>query len=165
MRAALSGIAIGLFLTVAGTQAGEVFKWVDKDGSVHYGEFAPNNKRSTTIETPSQPEPSATESSGDGEGDAAPSEPASTSSNASSGAARDKFLDDRQKKKEEKDKAEKQKAEKSRACNTAKSNISSLESGARIRVLDENGNNKYLNPDEIKKQLAEEKKNVAKYCK
>ena len=37
--------------------ADEVYKWTDKNGTVHYGEFAPSNSRSKTIETPSAARP------------------------------------------------------------------------------------------------------------
>lgn len=163
MRAVLLGIIVGIASTALTAHADEVYKWVDKDGTVHYGEFPPNNKKSKTIETPSTPEPQAQETSEESDATAPPAQAAPT--DAPKANSRDKFLEDRNKQKEEKEKAERLKKEKLRACNEAKSNVEMLGSGGKIRIVDESGNAKFLNEEEMKKRLDAEKKNVEKYCK
>jgi hypothetical protein len=95
MRAALLSIVLGMTLTVAAAHADEVYKWVDKNGVVHYGEFPPNNKKAKTIETPSRPEPPAEDD--DEEGGSAAQDAAAPDKETPKASARDKFLEDRQK--------------------------------------------------------------------
>ncbi len=164
MRAAVLSLVVSVMVGASAVQADEVYKWVDKNGVVHYGEFPPNNKKSKTIETPSKPEPTADEPATDSETESSASK-TTAPSEAPKANSRDKFLEDRQKQKDEKEKAEKAKKEKARACNEANSNVEMLQSGGKVRIVDENGNAKLLSPEEIEKRLLTEKKNVEKYCK
>lgn len=136
----------------------EVYKWVDKNGGVHYGEFPPNNKKSKTVDVPSTPQPAADDEQ------EAPS-PATAESTPPAENKKDKFLEERAKVKEDKEAQEKKKKEFERACNEARSNMEVLQDGSRIRVVDANGKAKFLTDEEKAQRLESEKKNAAKYCK
>lgn len=53
IRAALLGVAV--FLTATGALSGEIYKWIDEDGRIHYSDTAPTDKSAKNIE-PLEPE-------------------------------------------------------------------------------------------------------------
>ncbi len=146
------GLAYGCMSALAGAE--EVYKWTDKNGNVHYGEFAPSSGKTKTIETPSTPRPA--------EGNTA----------SSDGSALDKqkqalegMSEERITKKEAKEKADKEKQETTRRCNTAKGRLTIFEEGGRIRMPDANGKLHVLSDAELKTALAEARKDVDRLCK
>jgi hypothetical protein len=145
------GLAYGCLSAVAG--AGEAYKWTDKNGNVHYGEFAPGSGPSKTIETPSAPRPA--------EGDAASSDDPSLEKQKK---ALEGMSEDRIKKKEAKEKSEKDKQEATKRCNTAKGNLAIFEEGGRIQQAGPDGKLHVLTDAEIKTGLAEARKTVEKLC-
>ena len=115
------GLVYGCVPAIAAAE--EVYKWTDKKGNVHYGEFLPNSGRSKTIETPRTP---------------SPAEDADTASDDTLLDKQKKALEgmseERITKKEAKEKAEKEKQEATRRCNTAKGRLALYENGGRIQV-------------------------------
>lgn len=146
------GLAASCVPVVA--SADEVYKWTDKNGTVHYGEFAPSNSRSKTIETPSTPRPAdEAELSGD---DA----PLDKQKKALEGMNEDRIA-----KKEAKEKADKEKQEATRRCNIAKGRLALYENGGRIQVPGADGKLHVLSDAELKTALIEARKDVERMCK
>lgn len=117
----LSVIAISLPLSFMclDTSAKEFYKWVDEHGTTHYGKKPPKGVDTQSVKTHT-----------------GRSEPTSYES-----------------KKEAPEKtaaAAEQKAQKSaQACNSARKNLETINSNARIKVKQDNGEFRYLSPDEI----------------
>lgn len=154
MRYIILALGLGYGCVSALAQAEEVYKWTDKNGTVHYGEFAPNNRRSKTIETPSTPRPAdEAEVSGD-------DTPLDKQKQALEGLSEERI-----KKKEAKEKADKEKQEATRRCNTAKGRLTIFEEGGRIRMPDANGKLHVLSDAELKTALAEARKDTERLCK
>ena len=63
-------IAITMLAAAAAAQAGEVYKWKDKDGHVHYGD-RPKHESVQTLEVPDSPalDPAAAKAQADREAD------------------------------------------------------------------------------------------------
>ena len=146
------GLAYGCVSAIATAEG--VYKWTDKKGNVHYGEFPPNSGSSKTIETPSAPRPA---------------EDADTSSDDTSLDKQKKALEgmseERITKKEAKEKAEKEKQEATRRCNTAKGRLALYENGGRIQVPGPDGKLHVLSDAELKTALIEARKDAERMCK
>jgi len=146
------GLACGCVSTVA--TAEEVYKWTDKKGNVHYGEFPPGSGPSKTIQTPSAP-PAA-----EGEAASSDSAPLDKQKKALEGMSEERIT-----KKEAKEKAEKAQLEATKRCNTAKGNAAIFEDGGRIQMPGPDGKLHMLTDAEIKTGLADARKTVEKLCK
>lgn len=146
------GLAYSCLPGVAGAE--EVYKWTDKKGNVHYGEFPPGSGPSKTIQTPTAPQPV--------EDAAAASEDAPLDKQKQ---ALEGMSEERIKKKEAKEKAEKEKLEATKRCNTAKGRLAIFEDGGRIQEAGPDGKLHVLTDAELKTGLAEARKLVEKLCK
>ena len=149
-------LALGLVSSsmLAVSSADEVYKWTDKNGAVHYGEFPPGSGPSKTIQTPTAPQPAA---DADTPSDDAPIDKQKH--------ALEGMSEDRIKKKEAKEKASKEKLEATKRCNTAKGNLAIFEDGGRIQQAGPDGKLHVLSDAEIKTGLADARKTVEKLCK
>ncbi len=149
-------LALGLVASgmLAVSNADEVYKWTDKKGAVHYGEFPPGSGPSKTIQTPAAPQPAA---DADTPTDDAPGDKQKQ--------ALEGMSEDRIKKKEAKEKANKEKLEATKRCNTAKGNLAIFEDGGRIQQAGPDGKLHVLTDAEIKTGLADARKTVEKLCK
>jgi hypothetical protein len=133
--------------------AGKIYKWVDANGKVHYGERAPNGKGKRI------------EVKGTNRFGVAPA-PAPKASDK--GDAASKFLEsvaaERKEKKEADDKSAKEKALADKNCSNARKRVASLKQGGRRYTVDEQGNRSYMDDADIQKRLNEAKKRVEKWC-
>ncbi|WP_455217245.1 DUF4124 domain-containing protein [Kaarinaea lacus] len=151
----LSFILILLILLVGSSAvfAGKIYRWVDSEGNVQYGEHPPagqGKQMNIPSKTPSYAKPAA-----------------KPSTNADDTAS--KFLEsvaaERKEKQEAADKAAKDKAIRDENCTKAKKHVASLKLGGRRFEVDEKGNRTYLDEAEIQKRLKEAEKDVEKWCK
>lgn len=151
----LSSILIMLMLlgSASAVFAGKIYRWVDSEGNVQYGEHPPAGKgkqMNIPSKTPSYAKPAA-----------------KPSSNADDTAS--KFLEsveaERKEKQEAADLAAKNKKIRDENCSRAKKYAASLKLGGRRFEVDEKGNRSYLDEAEIQKRLKEAENNVEKWCK
>lgn len=146
--------------------ADEVYKWKDKNGVVHYGEFEPPNRKSTTIETPIS-KPAVTE--GEAEGDEAENTENQAAPKDSSVENKKKMLEnineDRAKKQEAKTKSTEDAKAIEQRCNALKSRLATLERGGRFSEGRPDGKVHYLTEDEIKGRITDTRKVISKDCK
>jgi len=152
-------IYIVLFILFTGlslnTQAREVQKWIDKDGQIHYGDFAESDD-TTTLKVPANPPPSA-----------------SSSTSASSAAERlekqQKYLnakqEEREQKNETKAKAKQQQVVANTNCNNAKGRYNLMKNGGRLVTYDANGERHYLSDEERNKNMNDARQAMSKWCK
>ena len=135
-----------LALFLAPLASAQLYKWVDKDGKVHYSDQPPPAQASKQIKVDT-----------------------GVSSTAPSAVARDKELEkgrqeaaDAAKKKDEAERVAKQRAEE---CDKARSYLKGLEGGGRFVTFDEKGNRTFLEADQIAAEKAKAQKNVEEACK
>ena len=147
------GLAYGYVSAIASAE--EVYKWTDKNGAVHYGEFPPGSGPSKTIQTPTAARPA------EEAGEAASSDaPLDKQKKALEGMSEERI-----KKKESKDKADKAQQEATKRCNTAKGRLAIFEDGGRIQEAGPDGKLHILSDAELKTGLVEARKLVEKLCK
>jgi len=138
------------FMLIAGLAPGEgtaiagVYKWVDEQGQVHYGERPEGqDAEEMTIRTNETTKPREIKSD-------------------------DKDADD-QSEAEQAEKAPVEKYvpayEKQRMCREAKTDIANISSRGRMREADAQGNYRYLTEQERQQRLSAARKKQAKYCR
>ena len=163
MRGWIQVIGIGALLLGVSTMtsAGDLYRWVDTKGQVHYSDEPPpagakdvKSMRSKGVDPSRQQQ--AEDS--DEESDAQPSYVEQQAA----------FEERQAKKAEEQAKAEEEKraaAERQKNCNAARSNYNTVTSGGRVVRVNANGEREYLSDDEIKQQAVEAQKSVDEWCK
>jgi hypothetical protein len=145
----------------------EVNKWVDENGRVHYSDQpAPSSAKSKTIGTVSKTKSSA-ETSG-----------ATESSNASESgeSGEPKTIAEREAELRKKQKADKEAADKAAKdlsnkaanqenCDRAQLSLKGLQSGMRIKTLDANGQQVYLDDEQRQQRIAKTQQDIIRLCK
>ena len=136
--------------------AAQMYKWVDKDGKVRYGDTPPPGAKTTAIQAPPPPASSS-------------SRPA-----AAAGKGTEKPLSAEEAfQKRRKDAAEaEQKADKERAdadakranCDGARQNLRTYESGQRLSTIGANGERSYMDDAARASGLEQARKSVAEWC-
>lgn len=138
-----------LALTVAhSTQAG-VYKWVDKDGSVHFGDQPPADVKQKAEVKPAP------------KGIAAPASAAQTG--AQDAEFRKRRID-RAEQEKKAEAAEQAKSDKAERCRKMKTSVDEMQSGFRIYDYDKNGQRYYLDDKQAEKAKADAKAAYAKDC-
>ncbi|MFE8072802.1 DUF4124 domain-containing protein [Marinobacteraceae bacterium S3BR75-40.1] len=147
MKIRLLALAMLLGLTLPGLSwSGSVYKWVDENGVVHYGDQQPHGKQSekmrvrTTTGGPS-PSASATE----------PPQPDQEAETPKSNDNGNQAADEKSPQKNEE------------ACQQARKNLEIIQNNARIRI-EENGEKRYLTPEEIEQKKQEMQKIIDEAC-
>jgi hypothetical protein len=144
--------------------AAELYKWTDENGKVHYSDQPPpaNVKKSETITAPkpqvAAPPPAAT----------APGAKPATGGPKTAAEQEMEFRKRRLEAAEAEAKAQKDAqaaAEKKRTCDQATAQVTALERGGRVTTPGPNGEQNYLNDQEIASALAEARKAQATWCK
>ena len=149
----LSSIILMLMLlgTSSITYAGKIYKWVDSEGKVHYGERPPAGKGKQMRVPSSKSRSVAPAPSSDDKTDAA-----------------NKFLDsveaERKEKNEAAETAAKDKEIRDKNCSMARRHVASLKQGGRRYEVDEEGNRTYLGDEDIQNRLKEAEAMVKKWC-
>lgn len=155
MKKLISLSALIITLMLMGTSsiafAGKIYKWVDSEGKVHYGERPPAGQGEQMRVPRSSP------------GIAAPAPKPSSSTDTTS-----KFLEDiakeRKEKQEAADKSAKEKELKDKNCSKARRQVASLKQGGRRFEVDEKGERHYLDDADIQTRLKEAEAMIKKWC-
>jgi hypothetical protein len=171
MNTRLLVITIALLAAATTAHAGKIYKWVDENGNVNYGERPPSKHASElTVQGIQKNPPAAAPAEGDaaeGEGEAAPDADASGKP-ADRKEKRAKLLESLQKEREEKElaknKADKQQAQRQENCSRARKNMISLKMGGPRYSLTESGERHYLSDEEIAKETAQAEKDITEWC-
>lgn len=144
---ALCGL-IALFSST-GALAAKVYKWTDEKGITHFSEHPPLNTKTTVIK-PQIALGESSESSAETASSAASSKASTTSAAASAAAAAA---------------AEHAAAMKDpQRCASAKQNAETLKTYSHIKVKEDNGEYRYLTPDEQAQRLKEANKAAEESC-
>ena len=128
--------------------AGEIFKWVDEHGRVHFGD-KPADDASQKIEVKK-------------------GEENTLSTNQQRTKKRDKLLkayeEERRIKKENEAKEKQNKAKRQYKCAQEKDSLKTMKHGGSFYDLDKDGNRVFIDETEVKKRIMNMENNIEKYC-
>lgn len=147
------------FLVAAAPAAAQLYKWVDKDGKVRYGDTPPPGAKTSSVRAPAASE--------------APPAPAAASKDAKKGpltpAEQAKAFRERQeeqRKAAEKEERDRQaRAQQNEGCERTREYLRTLESGQRIARTNPNGERYYLNEDQVRAEIEKARSSVREACK
>lgn len=144
MRRMILACSVLLALS-SGATAGQIYKWVDAQGNVHFGSQPPEGQEASAV-NPNVSQPKL----------APPPQPAKAESSAQI----------EQEKIDQKIKSDvaKREAERKKFCETVRTNLSQMENNPRIRI-EENGELRRLTEEERQARIAESKKAIEENCK
>ncbi len=156
--AGLLAFSISL-LFISSTHAG-VYKWVDENGQVHYGERPlDSSAQKMTIRQNETTSPRQIKQADD----AGKANNAETQDTASPDA--DTNTENKDKKPEKPEKPKISKKEKRRLCDEAKSDIASINSRGRMREISKKGEYVFLSEKQRQQRLSAAKKKQREYCR
>ena len=148
-----SATSLIFVLAIAGfglaASADQVYRWVDKDGHVHYSQTPPAstgvNAQTMNI-TPPAPDPTTLQND---------------QNLARQIQDKDKQAQDAQKKSQA---AQQQREQQQKACNSLKQQLVILQQSARVATVDAQGNKSYISDDERAKQEQQLEDQISKTC-
>ncbi|MDX5372267.1 MAG: DUF4124 domain-containing protein [Pseudomonadaceae bacterium] len=144
MRRMILACSVLLALSTGAT-AGQIYKWVDAQGNVHFGSQPPEGQEAAEV-NPNITQPKLA--------------PAAKPSSEAREEETDQESIDRQVKQE----VAKQEAERKQYCETIRRNLAQLENNPRVRV-EEKGETRRLTEEERQARIAEIEKAIADNCK
>lgn len=138
-------LACSVLLTLStGATAGQIYKWVDAQGNVHFGSQPPEGQEASTVNpNVSQPKPAIMQKPVEAE---------------NQGQLEQEKIDQKIKSDVAKREAERQKF-----CETVRTNLSQMQNNPRIRI-EENGVSRRLTEEERQARMAESKKAIEENC-
>jgi hypothetical protein len=150
MKKALLSFVLMMFASAA---AAQLYKWVDKDGKVRYGDTPPPGVNAAPLKGPSRPASAAAADAKKDEKDKLSPE-----------AGFRKRQEDAAKALEKETKAQQQAAAKKEQCERAQEALRTLESGQRIARTDAKGERYYMEEADIQKEAAKMRQSVQQAC-
>lgn len=145
-------------LTLAADATGQVYRWVDENGVVHYGDRAPQGVEATLVGVKpntvpiSRPEPAASDAEGAAEAEGEAAESLSYAEQR------------RRERAERRQEQEKAARERQANCDAMRSRKAFLEPSPRVLVEDEDGTTRRLDDDERLRLLSEANAYLAENC-
>ena len=144
-------------LLAAGTASAQMYRWVDKDGKVRYGDTPPPGAKTTSIKAPQS-------------GSAAPAAAAKDAKKGPLTAAEQE--QEYRKRQQETEKAAKKteqekqaQSSKSEGCERSQEYLRTLQSGQRIARTNPTGERYYMNDDQVAQEVAKTQQSIAQGCK
>ena len=154
MKRALISLVLMMFATAA---AAQLYKWVDKDGKVRYGDVPPPGVNATRLKGPSS-------------GSYAPAPAPAPAAKKEGGKALSpeeafrKRQEEAQKDRDKQAQADQQAQQKRVNCTQAQEALRSLESGQRIQRTDSKGERYYLEDAQVAQETARARQSVQQWC-
>lgn len=148
MKPVLLAMTALLLLSSAAASAESVYKWTDKEGVTHFGDRQPAGQQSESVDVKT----GTSQSSG----------------NRASATEQVKALNEKQAREQEQEKQsraeEAQRKQQQKNCEIARENLNTLNTYSRIKVQGEDGEQRYLTPEEITERKARFQKVVDDSC-
>jgi hypothetical protein len=166
MRTVTAVLAAALVLTCGLAQA-QAYRWVDKDGKVRYGDFAPPGVKATPLKAHAggaAPAPAPAAAAGKGGAPAKDAKKGPLTPAEQEQAYRERQL----KAKEEQEKAAKEQAaaeQNRQACASAQEGLRGYERGGRISSINAQGETVFLDDDQRAARMEQMRKVIAETCK
>lgn len=158
-------VAMGLMLCLALPASAQMYKWVDSNGKVQYSDKPPpsNIKTEKLREAaPAASAPAASEDKGAAKKDAAKAGPRTQAEEEQ--AFRKRQLDTAKAQQAE-DKKQAEARQKEENCTRARAALTNLEMGGRQVRIDDKGERVFLEEDQIARETAKARQDVATACK
>ena len=149
LSCSLLSIPLLAIALAASVQASEVFKWVNEEGVTSYGEHAPTDKDYSMIKT-----------YGEVPSDAEEAKQRLEQQRADKKMADEKDLDYAEQKKI----ADQQAKVRAENCKGAQNNLKTIQENARVRLLGEDGEFRYLSDEERQQQIDTAKEMISANC-
>ncbi|WHI48784.1 DUF4124 domain-containing protein [Microbulbifer sp. JMSA004] len=151
-------LALLIAVTAITAQADGIYKWVDENGVVHFGEQPPENTQVDVIKKPRSERYKKWEAE---QKAASPREPAELSKRTVAKQP-EKQPDVRQQEQEKV--TQMQAALRARRCESARKSLNSLTANSRVREVDQNGNYRRLGEDERQQRIATAQQRIRDNC-
>lgn len=144
------GLLLSIFLATGAmtAHAESVYKWTDENGVTHFGDRQPTGKKSESVNVRS----GTSHSNG-----------SEKSSPQDKVRAMDKAREEQQASTQEARKEEAEAKQRQKNCEMARDNLKTISSHARIKIT-ENGEQRYLSPEEIEQKKNEFQEVVERDC-
>ena len=164
MKASWICLALLLAAGTASTASAQMYRWVDKDGKVRYGDTPPPGAKTSSIKAPQSG--GVAPASGD-------STPATAAKDAKKGplTPAEQEQDYRKRQADARKSADKAdaegrgKSERNENCERTKEYLRSLESGQRIARVNPSGERYYLEDNQVAQEVAKAQQSVQQACK
>jgi Domain of unknown function (DUF4124) len=148
------------FLLAAATAGAQMYRWVDKDGKVRYGDTPPPGAKTSSVKAPPL-------------GGVAPATATKDAKDAKKGPLTPaeqeqeyrKRQDEAKKASEKTEKDNQAQAAKNDACERAREYMQTLESGQRIQRTNASGERYYLDEGQVAQESAKAQQTIQQACK
>lgn len=140
-------------LLLIGESSAEIYKWVDAEGNVHYGQQRPNDANAEKLDI--QQEPTTTFRSGTKE---------SVKAEETAQDGEQQPAEEPAAQEEKKVETPAEKKQRLAACARAKKSLATMKSIGRIRSKDEDGNYSYLSQQQKEAKMKQARDLIKKYC-
>jgi hypothetical protein len=157
MKNYLSLLALVLVVSAAPVQAESVYKWTDKDGVTHYGDRQPQGQESESVDVVSGTSRSTNSEDGKKGGESGRLSPQERLKTLQADQQETREQASKSRAKEARDK------QRIKNCEIARDALKKLNTYGRIKV-EEDGEQRYLTPEEIEAKKAEYQKIEADAC-
>lgn len=156
-----SWICLALLLAAgtAGTAGAQMYKWIDKDGKVHYGDTPPPGSKTSSVGAPQS-------------GAAAPaSAPAAKDAKKGPLTPAEQEQEYRKRRQEAEKAGKKSEQEqqaqsaKSEGCERTREYLNTLQSGQRIARTNPSGERYYMDENQVAQEIAKAQQSVQQACK
>ena len=146
-----------------GLATAQVYKWVDKDGKVRYGDVAPPGIKAVPLKPPPGGAAAASTTANPAAADKA------DKSGPLTPAQQEQAYRERQlKAKEAQEKAEQERVvaeQRARNCGSAQESLRAMETGRRLASVNAQGETVYLDESQVQERIARARQVVAESCK
>jgi hypothetical protein len=151
-------LVFGLMLVVAAGASAQLYRWVDKDGKVRYGDTPPPGAKATTLRPPTGARAPAAGDAAAKDARKGPMTPAEQEADLR------KRQMDAQKARDKADQAGRDAQAKQDNCARAQETLAGLESGQRIARTNASGERYYIDDDQRAAEIAKARQSVSSWC-
>ena len=147
MKASWIFLALAL---AASTASAQMYKWVDRDGKVHYGNTPPPGSKTSAVTAPAS-----------SAGDAKKKDPLTAAEQEQEYRKRQQEAEKAGKKSEQEQQA---KVQKNEGCERTKEYLNTLQSGQRIARTNPSGERYYMDETQVAQEVAKARQAVQQAC-
>ena len=147
-------------LLAASSASAQMYKWVDKDGKVHYGNTPPPGSKTTSVKAPQSG--AAAPAPASSAGDAKKKGPLTSAEQEQEYRKRQQEADKDGKKAEQEQQA---KAQRNEGCERTREYLNTLQSGQRIARTNPSGERYYMDENQVAQEIAKAQQSVQQACK
>lgn len=157
MKASWIFLAMAL---AASSASAQMYKWVDKDGKVHYGNTPPPGSKTSAVKAPAAA--AAAPGPASSAGDAKKKGPLTAAEQEQEYRKRQQDAEKAGKKTEQEQQA---KVQKNEGCERTKEYLNTLQSGQRIARTNPSGERYYMDENQVAQEIAKAQQAVQQTCK